>query len=73
MDRNLTEQLKKLSKELADKQSTLNHHSDELTDAELASLNDRIEDLQDEIWDIEDILREEAENEYGDLSAKGWN
>lgn len=73
MDRNLTEQLKKLSKELAENQTVVRHHSDELTDAELATLNERIEDLQDEIWDIEDILRDEAENEYGEHSAKGWN
>lgn len=73
MDRNLTEQLKKLSKELAETQSVVKHHSADYSEEQIESFNARIEDIQDEIWDIEDILREDAENEYGDLHAKGWN
>jgi cell division protein FtsB len=73
MDRNLTERLKKLSKELADAKNAVEHHGNEYTDEELDKLYDRIDDLQDDIWDIEDQLREQAENEYDDHSAKGWN
>ncbi len=73
MDRNLTGQLRKLSKELADLQNAVQHHGNEYTEQELESLNDRIDDLQDEIWEVEDQLREQAESEYDDHSAKGWN
>lgn len=73
MDRNLTERLKKLSQELAATQNAVKHHPPHDDTGELEELQARIEDLQDEIWDIEDILREEAENEYGENSAKGWN
>lgn len=73
MDRNLTEKLKALSKELAAAKNAVEHHGSEYTDEALDKLYDRIEDLQDEIWDVEDQLREQAENEYDDHSAKGWN
>jgi cell division protein FtsB len=73
MDRNLTERLKKLSKELAEAQTATTQHGNEYTDTELEALTNRIDDLQDEIWDIEDTLERQAEYEYGDHSAKGWN
>ena len=73
MDRNLTERLKKLSQELAATQNAVKQYPPYDDTGELETLQARIEDLQDEIWDIEDILREEAENEYGENSAKGWN
>jgi septal ring factor EnvC (AmiA/AmiB activator) len=72
MDRNLTERLKKLSKELADAQHEILQTS-KYNEEELNALDDRIADLQDEIWDIEDQIREQAENEYDDNTAKGWN
>lgn len=72
MDRNLTERLKKLSKELAASEARL-HDGNALTDEERESLIDRIEDIQDELWDVEEQLREEAQGEYDDHSAKGWN
>lgn len=71
MDRNLTQRLNKLSQQLTNSLARL--HSDELTEDERFELEGRIEDLQDEIWDIEDQLREEAEYEYEEHSAKGWN
>lgn len=74
MDRNLTERLKKLSRELADAKH-------ELTvtkgfgfvegDAAIDELQERIEDIQDEIWDVEDLIREDAESEYGE--SGDWN
>ena len=73
MDRNLTERLKKLSKELADKQNAVTQHGSEYTDKELETLTNRIDEIQDEIWDVEDMLERQAEYEYGDHSAKGWN
>lgn len=73
MDRNLTERLKKLSKELAETQNRITFHGDEYTDQELESLNEHIDDIQDEIWEVEDQIRDEADYEYGEQSAKGWN
>ena len=73
MDRNLTEKLKTLSKELAAAKNAVEQHGNEYTDQELETLYERIEDLQDDIWDVEDQLREQAESEYGEHSAKGWN
>lgn len=73
MDRNLTERLKKLSKELTETQHDIEHRASEYTEDELEDLRDRYEDIQDEIWDIEDQIRDEAENEYGENSEKGWN
>ena len=73
MDRNLTERLKKLSKELAEAQTAFTQHGTEYTDQELETLANRIDDLQDEIWGIEDTLERQAEDDYGDHSAKGWN
>lgn len=73
MDRNLTERLKKLSKELTETQHDVDHCAHLYTEDELEALENRIEDIQDEIWDIEDQLRDEAENEYGENSERGWN
>lgn len=73
MDRNLTERLKKLSKELAEAESQAALHSTEYSEDELEALTETILDLQDEIWEIEDLLERQAEYEYGDQSAKGWN
>ena len=70
MDRNLTEQLKKLSKQLTD---AINASHTELNEEEKEDLDIRIADIQDEIWVIEDQLNSEAENEYADHHAKGWN
>ena len=72
MNRNLTERLKKLSKLLADALDTLHNDADLTEEAEI-ELEECIEDYQDEIWMIEEQLREEAENEYADHHAKGWN
>lgn len=52
MNKNLTEQLKKLAKQL-----TAAHESG---DTELEA------DIQDQIWAVEDQIALEAENEYGD-------
>lgn len=73
MDRNLTERLKKLSKELTEAKNAVEHHGNEYTEEELDALTDRIEDIQDELWDVEDQIRDQAESEYSDNSAKGWN
>lgn len=73
MDRNLTERLKKLSIELADKTNAIEHHSGDYTEQALAQLQARIDDIQDEIWDVEDQLEAQAQDEYDDHSAKGWN
>lgn len=73
MDRNLTERLKRLSKELTELRNATEHHESEYSDSELDTMFDRIESIQDEIWDIEDQLRDEAESEYDEHSAKGWN
>lgn len=73
MDRNLTERLKRLSKELTETRNATEQHAADYTDAELDTMFDRIDAIQDEIWDIEDQLRDEAESEYDEHSAKGWN
>jgi hypothetical protein len=73
MDRSITERLNRLSKELAADKHEMQHHTHELDELQLQALSDRIDDIQDEIWDIEDALRDEAEYEYSEHSAKGWN
>lgn len=74
MDRNLQERLRKLSAELADAiHAYKNREIDGLSEMEAAKLDDRIADLQDEIWDIEDQLESEAADEFAERSAKGWN
>lgn len=69
--RNLTEQLKKLSQELADAVHD-SKHSPDLTEEQAFQLDERIEDIQDQIWDIEETLREFAEHEFSDRSSRGW-
>lgn len=73
MDRNLTERLKKLSQELADAQHKLKHLASELSADETEALQELIDDLDDKIWDIEDQLEADAQDQYGEQSAKGWN
>lgn len=73
MDRNLTERLNRLSKELVADKQELNDHGLELSETQYNALVDRIDDIQDEIWDIEELLRDQAEYEYDVNSAKGWN
>lgn len=70
--RNQTERLKQLSRELADAVH-LSHHSPDLSEEEAFQLDERIEDIRDEIWDIEELIRELAEYEYGERTTKGWN
>jgi uncharacterized membrane protein len=63
MDRNLNERLKKLSHALAKAR-----HGGEYTDAEL----ENIDALQDEIWEVEDLIREEFEAEQSEHHSKDW-
>lgn len=71
MDRNIIERIKKLSKELADYEHELKTlaHDDPIRE----ELEIKIEDIQEEIWDLEDQMREDAESEYEEHTAKGWN
>lgn len=70
MDRNLTEQLRKLSSELA---QALTIDTADFSDDEAFALDERIEDIRDEILEIEETIREDADYEYRVHSAKGWN
>ena len=72
MDRNLTERLKKLSKELAATTNVVEHHGNEYTAEELESFKLRIEDIQDEIWDIEHIMAGDGEFDYTGKPTKDW-
>lgn len=63
MDRNLTGRLNRLSHQLTKAQ-----HGGEYTDEEI----DTIESLQDEIWEVEDLIRDEFEAEQSDHHTKDW-
>lgn len=73
MDRNLTERLKKLSRELTETQNIIATSASNYTQEDLEALHERVEDIQDEIWDIEDQIRDAADAEYGDNTYKGWH
>lgn len=71
MDRNLIARVKKLSQDLSDAQHKLDTDAS-LTDEDRDKLLALVEDLQDDIWDVQDQIEGEAEDEYAEKSAKGW-
>jgi hypothetical protein len=70
---NLTTRLRELSLALTKAEHELDAAVNiAASDEDIQLLQDRVDDILDEIEDIENVMRGEAEDEYADHRSKGW-